>query len=61
MPLRDSEVFKKYLESRRREEEEGNNPEEEGVGDFGKRKRTRRRHPHDRIRNAGRASNVSPL
>ena len=61
LPPRDSEVFKKYLESRRREEEEGNNAEEEGEGDFGKRTRTRRRHPHDRIRNAGRASNPSLL
>ena len=52
---RDSEVFKKYLEGRRKEEEEEGNAEGEdiaGEGDFGK--RTRRRHPYNRPRHAGR-------
>ena len=48
---RDSEVFKKYLETRRKEEEKQENAEEEEEGDFGK--RTRRRHPVSRLRNVG--------
>ena len=53
---RDSDLFKKYLESRGKEEEEEGNAEEGddivGEGDFGK--RTRRRHPYNRPRHAGR-------
>ena len=57
MNNRDSEVFKKYLESRGKEEEEKKEQEGTGEGDF--RKRTRRRHPPNRLRNAGRTANVS--